>query len=148
MTQETEFPEPESIPNLGEEGSSSGEIRINHDVIANIVRLATLEVPGVVAVGGGIKEGIAEMFKDSGGKGGVKVSLNEVGEYTIEIKVQLKFGVELAKTGRIVQQTIIDYVERMTSQSVAKVDVIIESVRMDPEKENADPDSSGVQNVD
>ena len=146
MSQETDYSETESIPTISEEGSSSGEIRINHEVVANIVRLATLEVPGVVAVGGGFKDGIAEMFKDSGGKGGVKVSLNEVGEYAIEIKVQLQFGVELAKTGKVVQQTIIDYVERMTSQSVAKVDVIIESVRMEPTREAAE--DSSVQSVD
>ncbi|MEM7672897.1 MAG: Asp23/Gls24 family envelope stress response protein [Verrucomicrobiota bacterium] len=147
MSQDTEYSETESIPTVSEEGTSSGEIRINHEVIANIVRLATLEVPGVVAVGGGFKDGIAEMFKDSGGKGGVKVSLDEVDEYAIEIKVQLKFGVELAKTGKIVQQTIIEYVERMTSQTVAKVDVIIESVRMEP-KETPEAESPVVQSVE
>ena len=147
MSQDTEYSETESIPTVSEEGTSSGEIRINHEVIANIVRLATLEVPGVVAVGGGFKDGIAEMFKDSGGKGGVKVSLDEVDEYAIEIKVQLKFGVELAKTGKIVQQTIIEYVERMTSQTVAKVDVIIESVRKE-HKETPEAESPVVQSVE
>ena len=142
MSQDTDYTE-DSVPTVSEEGPSSGNIRINTDVIANIVRLSTLEVPGVVAVVGSLKEGITEMFKE-GGKGGkgVKVGLNEVEEYEIEVKVELQFGVELAKTGKIVQQTIIDYVERMTSQSVAKVDVIIESVRMEPAREASSEDPS------
>ena len=45
-----------------EEGSSFGDIKINHSVIASIVRIAALEVPGVHSIGGSLVEGIAELF--------------------------------------------------------------------------------------
>ena len=41
----------ESIPTISEESSDLGTIRINHSVIAGIVRLATQSVEGVVSVG-------------------------------------------------------------------------------------------------
>ena len=43
----------EFIPTISEESSELGSIRINHSVVAGIVRLATQSVSGVVNVGGG-----------------------------------------------------------------------------------------------
>lgn len=51
-----------TIPTVSEESNTLGEIRINHSVVASIVRLAALEVSGVAAVGGGFVDGIAEIF--------------------------------------------------------------------------------------
>ena len=39
-----------------------GEIKINHNVVASIVRLAALQIPGVAGVGGGLVDGISELF--------------------------------------------------------------------------------------
>ena len=49
----TEEPVEEIIPTISEESSELGTIRINHSVVAGIVRLATQSVDGVVNVGGG-----------------------------------------------------------------------------------------------
>ena len=51
-----------NIPLVSEESNTLGDIQINFNVVANIVRLAALEVSGVATVGGGIVEGIADMF--------------------------------------------------------------------------------------
>ena len=52
-------PEETLIPTLSEESSELGTIRINHSVIAGIVRLATQSVDGVVNVGSaGVVEGL------------------------------------------------------------------------------------------
>ena len=49
----------DSIPTISEESSELGSIRINHSVVAGIVRLATQSVTGVVNVGGaGVVEGL------------------------------------------------------------------------------------------
>ena len=42
----------DSIPTISGESSELGCIRINHSVVAGIVRLATQSVSGVVNVGG------------------------------------------------------------------------------------------------
>ncbi|MEK9986640.1 MAG: Asp23/Gls24 family envelope stress response protein, partial [Opitutae bacterium] len=51
----------DSVPNLSDQSSGLGTIRINHSVIAGIVRLATQSVKGVVNVGGaGVVEGLTD----------------------------------------------------------------------------------------
>ena len=123
-----------TIPTVSEESNTLGEIRINHSVVASIVRLAALEVSGVAAVGGGFVYGIAEIFSKKGDERGVRVEEDEVGDYRIEIRVILRFGVELATVATEIQQRIAEQVEKMTSKSVARVNVIIDGVRTDDEK--------------
>jgi uncharacterized alkaline shock family protein YloU len=129
-----------SIPVPAEESGSLGEIKINHSVVASIVRLAALEVTGVVAVGGGFVDGIAEIFSKKESDRGVRVEEDEVGDYKIEIRVILRFGLELAKVASQVQQNIADQVQKMTSKQVASVNVIIDGVRMAEPKAESDSD--------
>ena len=66
MSQESENNKETTIPTVSEASNTLGDIRINHSVVASIVRLAALEVSGVAAVGGGFVDGIAEIFKSKG----------------------------------------------------------------------------------
>ncbi len=134
MSKESDNQNESVIPTVSEDSNTLGDIRINHSVVASIVRLATLEVSGVAAVGGGFVDGIAEIFSKKGGESGVRVEEDEVGDYRIEIRVILRFGVELAAVATEVQQRIAEQVEKMTSKSVARVNVIIDGVRTDNEK--------------
>ena len=118
-----------TIPTVSEESSTLGDIRINHSVVASIVRLAALEVSGVAAVGGSFVDGITEIFSKKGGESGVRVDEDEVGDYRIEARVILRFGVELAAVAGEIQQRIAEQVQKMTSKSVARVNVIIDGVR-------------------
>ncbi|MBT6957568.1 MAG: Asp23/Gls24 family envelope stress response protein, partial [Opitutae bacterium] len=43
----------QAIPTVTADTNSLGEVKINHDVIARIVHLSCVEVPGVHSVGGG-----------------------------------------------------------------------------------------------
>jgi uncharacterized alkaline shock family protein YloU len=57
-----------------------GEIKINHTVVASIVRLAALQIKGVAAVGGGLVDGISELFsKRESDARGVKVRRRDRG---------------------------------------------------------------------
>lgn len=117
------------IPLVSEESTTLGDIQINFNVVANIVRLAALEVTGVANVGGGLVDGIADMFPQKKFDRGVRVKADEIGDYIIDIKVILKFGVELAQVAEQVQHRIIEQVEKMTSRSVARVNVIVDGVK-------------------
>lgn len=122
----------DSIPTISEEQESTmGEIRINHSVVANIVRIAATEVDGVSSVGGSFVDGIAEIFSKKESDRGVRVSEDEVGDYMIEVRVILRFGVDLAKVAVQIQQNISKQVRRMTMKKVSKVDVIIDGVKTD-----------------
>jgi uncharacterized alkaline shock family protein YloU len=110
--------------------------------------LAALEVVGVTAVGGGFVDGIAEIFSKKGDERGVRVDEDEVGDYQIEIRVILRFGVELATVGNEIQQRIAEQIEKMTSKSVARVNVIIDGVRTTEEEKEAKDEWDGQAHVD
>ncbi len=129
-----------SIPTLSEESSELGTIRINHSVIAGIVRLATQSVEGVVNVGtAGVVEGLTDFFSKKESERGVKVTETTGGGYEIEVRVVLEFGVDLAKTGVSIQETIRDQILSMTGNHANSIDVIIDDIKMDsPEKDEND----------
>ncbi|MEO0510101.1 MAG: Asp23/Gls24 family envelope stress response protein [Verrucomicrobiota bacterium] len=138
MSKETENQNESSIPTVSEDSNTLGDIRINHSVVASIVRLAALEVAGVAAVGGGFVDGIAEIFSKKGDERGVRVEEDEVGDYRIEIRVILRFGVELASVATQIQQRIAEQVEKMTSKNVSQVNVVIDGVRTDEESKESE----------
>ena len=126
---------------MSEDSNTLGEIRINHSVVASIVRLAALEVSGVSAVGGGFVDGIADIFKaKKGDERGARVDQDEVGDYQIEIRVILRFGVELATVATQIQERVAEQVEKMTSKNVACVNVVIDGVRTNEEEAKDDWD--------
>ena len=131
MSKEPENTSQTKIPTISEDSNTLGEIHINHNVVASIVRLAALNVVGVaeVCASGGIVDGIAEIFSKKNDDRGIQIDKDEVGDYKIRIRVILNLGVELAAVGNEIQQKIVEQVEKMTSKNVARVDVIIDGVR-------------------
>jgi uncharacterized alkaline shock family protein YloU len=112
-----------------------GEIKINHDVVASIVRLAAMQVKGVAGVGGGLVDGISELFsKREADKRGVKVSEDERDNYAIEVRLVITYGAEIGKTAYDVQVAVRKQVIAMTGKGVSRVDVIVEGVRLPAEQ--------------
>jgi uncharacterized alkaline shock family protein YloU len=122
---------------LAEEGNA-GDIKVSHEVVASIVRIAAQEVPGVISVGGagGFREEIVGIFNKRESSGGITVAENAQKNYVISVKVILRFGVELAKVGEEIQIAVREQVSKMTNKKVARIDVLIDGVRM-PEREEA-----------
>lgn len=115
-----------------------GEIKINHAVVASIVRLAALQVKGVSGVGGGLVDGISELFsKREIDSRGVKVSEDANGAYSIELRLIIFYGAEIGRTAYEVQIAVRKQLIAMTGKPVAQVDVIVEGVRLPPESSNA-----------
>ena len=133
-------PEETLIPTLSEESSELGTIRINHSVIAGIVRLATQSVDGVVNVGSaGVVEGLTDFFSKKESERGVKVSETTDGGYEIEVRVVLEFGVDLAGPRVLIQESIRDQILSMTGNHARSIDIIIDDIKMDsPEKDEND----------
>ena len=108
-----------------------GDIKINHNVVASIVRLAAMQVPGVAGVGGGIVDGISELFaKRESDHRGVKVSEDNEDTYAIELRLIVNYGAEIGKTSYEVQLSVRKQVIAMTGKNVSRVDVIIVGVRL------------------
>ena len=127
-----EGPEEEIIPTISAESSELGTIRINHSVVAGIVRLATQSVKGVVNVGGGgVVEGLTDFFSKKESERGVKVTESAENGYEIEVRVVLEFGVDLAKIGTAIQEAIRDQILAMTGNHTKCIDVVIDDIKMD-----------------
>jgi uncharacterized alkaline shock family protein YloU len=142
MKKKNEEPEEEIIPTISEESSELGTIRINHSVVAGIVRLATQSVKGVVNVGGGgVVEGLTDFFSKKESERGVKVTESAEGGYEIEVRVVLEFGVDLAKIGTTIQESIRDQILAMTGNHAKNIDVVIDDIKMDGGGKDLDDDN-------
>lgn len=121
--------EPEVVSSVYEE-SKFGQITISHSVVSRIVKLAALKVPGVVRISSGGFE-LAGIFTKS--SSGITVDEDDNGQYIISVHVVLSFGIELAKTADVIQQTVREQVVKMTDKQVARIDVAIDDVVMPEE---------------
>ncbi|MDR2720955.1 MAG: Asp23/Gls24 family envelope stress response protein [Puniceicoccales bacterium] len=121
------------VPCSGDETNCNmGAIRINNDVVANIVRLSALGVNGVVDVGGtSVASRLSKIFGKNRSYSGVGVSEDASGNYVIDVQVILRFGIELAKVALDIQQNVAEKVLEMTMKSVSQVNVTIEKVVQD-----------------
>ncbi len=125
-----------------DQDGSLGQIKVNHTVVATIVKMAATSVPGVIGVGGSFIENVSALFSSKDYDKGIRVSEDEVGNYIIELRVHMEYGVELAKTAESLQLTVGKQVTNMTGKTVASVDVVIEGVKMAEEIEAAKSASS------
>ena len=143
MTKKKTNSEPdERIPTFSEESGNLGTIRINHSVVAGIVRLATQSVKGVINVGGaGVVEGLTDFFAKKESERGVSVSENEDGTYKIEVRVVLRFGVDLAKTGSLIQESIRDQIFSKTGNHASVIDVVIDDIKQESLDRDDDEDT-------
>ena len=142
MTKKKPETEEEIIPTISEESSELGTIRINHSVVAGIVRLATQSVQGVVNVGGGgVVEGLTDFFSKKESERGVKVTESPEGGYEIEVRVVLEFGVDLAKIGMQIQEAVRDQILAMTGNHAKNIDVVIDDIKMDSGDKDSDDDN-------
>ncbi len=129
-----------TIESGDDQSSSIGQIKVNHTVVATIVKMAAMSVEGVLGVGGGIFDDVKALFSAKESDKGVRVSEDEAGNYVIEIRVVMEYGVELGKTAETLQMIVAKQVSNMTGKPVATVDVIIEGVKMDDDEEESSDD--------
>lgn len=123
--------QPSETQNFGiEDQPALGEIKVNHSVIASIVRLAATQVKGVSGVGGGLRDGMAELLAIRESDRGVKIQEEESGNYRIELRVVITYGAEIGRTAFDVQMAVREQVSHMTGKNVNRVDVIIDGVKL------------------
>lgn len=137
------FPDDQPTTTRYDDQPTLGDIKINHNVVAGIVRLAALRVSGVAGVGGGIVDGISELFaKREADHRGVKVTEDAEDNYFIEIRLVISYGAEIGKTAYETQVAVRKQVTAMTGKNVRKVDVIIEGVRLPTDQPGSATDKS------
>ena len=117
-----------------------GNVKISNDVIATVAGIATGEVDGVAGMGGSVVGGIAEILGGKKNRGkGVKVELDG-DNVIIDLYIIVDYGVRIPDVSWEVRENVKNSVESMTGMTVEKVNIHIEGVSFDREREKAESD--------
>ncbi len=112
-----------------------GNVKISNDVIATVAGIATGEVAGVAGMGGSVVGGIAEILGGKRNRGkGVKVELDG-DNVIIDLYIIVDYGVRIPDVSWEVQENVKNSVESMTGMTVEKVNIHIEGVSFERERE-------------
>lgn len=113
---------------ITEPSSPLGDIKINFEVIANIVRLSVIDIDGVLGVGGHWWRRVESVFSNRRDViDGVYIEEDGDG-YAIKVRVQMAFGVELSKVAYEIQDKVKENLLTMANVAVTRVDVIVDGI--------------------
>ena len=122
----------------------SGKVTFNTDVIATIAGLATVEVPGVAGMSGGIVSGMAELLGRRNLTKGVKVAINEQ-ECEVDLNIVVTYGVKIPEVTAKIQGDVKSSIETMTGLTVKSVDIHVQGVDLEKKKEDQSVKGDSVQ---
>lgn len=130
----TEMVEPDdSITELG-------SIRIANEVIEVIAGLATVEVPGVAGMSGGVVGGIAELLGRKNLSKGVKVEVGQK-QCAVDVSIVAEYGARIPDVAGAIQENVKRAIETMTGLEVVEVNVHVLGVafRQEEKAEETSP---------
>ena len=122
----------------------SGKVTFNTAVIATIAGLATVEVPGVAGMSGGIVSGMAELLGRRNLTKGVKVAINEQ-ECEVDLNIVVTYGVKIPEVTAKIQGDVKSSIETMTGLTVKSVDIHVQGVDLEKKKEDQSVEGDSVQ---
>lgn len=123
--------------------SAQGRTSISDTVVAKIAGIATREIGGVYALGGGAARAVGalrERIPGSRTNQGQGVAV-EVGERqaAVDVDIVAEYGVAIADLAAGIRRNVIAAIERMTSLEVTEVNVTVNDIHLEGE-ENGDRD--------
>lgn len=123
---------------------SFGELKIHENVIASIVRKATLAQEGVSRLSGNnFVDTIGEIvgsrrIQDRS----IIVKFSDDNRIELEIKIVVKFGFIVPEVAAAVQQSVITDVENITGMTVVAVNVTVQDIEEEYVDDDDDDDDS------
>lgn len=114
-------------------------IKIADDVIATIAGKAALEVKGVFSMAGGFAGGISEVFGKKTYTKGIKVDNTEKG-LKIDVNIIVEYGARIPDVAYEIQNRVKKAIENMTGLSIDEVNVHIQGVNIDMQKNQNNED--------
>mgnify|MGYP000226323124 CR=1 FL=1 len=134
----------ETTANAEVEEEPIGNIKISVDVVSTIAGIATTEIDGVAGMYGTFAGGIAEMSELPEDVREITDKLDSVGNTTadmnettatIDLYIVVDYGVRIPELSWEIQENVKNSVETMTGLDVQKVNIHIEGVSFEKEKE-------------
>ncbi|MBR6580304.1 MAG: Asp23/Gls24 family envelope stress response protein [Ruminococcus sp.] len=102
--------------------TSLGALKISEDVIITVAKLAALDINGVAGLCGEVNK-LSKLRKN----GPIIVTMVE-DVAALDIKIKVKSGVKAAAVAQEVQTAVKESIQSMTGVTVARVNVIVDSV--------------------
>ncbi|MEB3101442.1 Asp23/Gls24 family envelope stress response protein [Ferviditalea candida] len=129
------------------EKTELGNIQIAPEVIEIIAGLATVEVPGVAGMSGGIAGGIAELLGRKNLSKGVKVEVGQK-EAAVDVSIVVEYGRRIPEVAAEIQKNVKNAIYSMTGLSVVEVNVHIHDVHFkEQDKPSVEDETAAVQRV-
>ena len=121
--------------------SEHGRTSIADGVVSKIAGIATREVSGVYAVGGGASRAVGALRERIPGSRtnasqGVSVEVGET-EAALDIDVVAEYGVAIADLATGIRRNVIASVERMTGLKVKEVNIDVLDIHLDTDDDNS-----------
>ncbi|SEB64071.1 Uncharacterized conserved protein YloU, alkaline shock protein (Asp23) family [Nocardioides exalbidus] len=131
----------------GELESTQGRTTIADTVVSKIAGLATKEVSGVYALGGGTARAVGAIRERIPGSStnhsqGISVEVGEK-EAAIDIQLVAEYGVAIADLAAGIRSNVIAAVERMVGLRVVEVNIEVQDVHIDSDDDHADATGAG-----
>jgi uncharacterized alkaline shock family protein YloU len=135
-TASASHPSPTQAAGPGESALATGlgTTRVADTVVAKIAGLATVEVPGVYALGGGAARALGALRERIPGatsnvSQGVTVEVGER-QAAVDLDLVVEYGVAIADLARGVRRNVIGAIERMTGLEVVEVNVVVNDIHL------------------
>jgi uncharacterized alkaline shock family protein YloU len=124
--------------------STHGRTTIADTVVSKIAGIATREVTGVHALGGGTARAVGAIRERIPGSStnhsqGISVEVGEK-EAAIDIQLVAEYGVSIADLAKGIRTNVISAVERMVGLNVVEVNIEVQDIHIDTD-EGADASS-------
>jgi uncharacterized alkaline shock family protein YloU len=125
--------------------SDQGTTTIADTVVSKIAGIATRDVSGVFAVGGGAARAVGALRERiPGGRTNVSQGVSvEVGETqaAVDLDIIAEYGVAIDDLASAVRRNVISSVERMTGLQVTEVNISVNDIHL-PEDDDEDADAA------
>jgi uncharacterized alkaline shock family protein YloU len=123
--------------------TARGDTTIAEMVVAKLAGIATREVPGVHAMGGGMRRAFSNITERIPGSqvnvtGGVAVEKGER-QTAIEISIIIEYGAAAVEVSEAIRKNVIRAVERATGLEVIEVNINVTDVHLPNEPDEPEP---------
>ncbi|MGW0565289.1 Asp23/Gls24 family envelope stress response protein [Streptomyces sp. NPDC003016] len=126
--------------------ATRGRTTVADGVVEKIAGMATREVPGIHALGGGLARTMgAVRDRVPGGRPSVTRGVTvEVGERqtAVDLEIVVEYGVAITDVAADVRENVVAAVERMTGLEVVEVNISVNDVHL-PDEEEAEGKDKG-----
>jgi uncharacterized alkaline shock family protein YloU len=128
--------------------TAQGTTTVADSVVQKIAGLATREVNGVYALGGGASRAFGAIRERIPGATasaaqGVAVEVGET-QAAVDLEILVEYGVSIADLAKAVRRNVITAIERMTGLEVVEVNIHVNDVHI-PGAEDTAPEPTRVQ---